>query len=85
MQLHGFVRLFEINERRNIRELSGIPGGFELQRLPGVKEVASKFYFNADMTRFPKALNRGRQETPYGRAVRFEDLAGLERFLAAYA
>ncbi|HEM8494052.1 hypothetical protein [Burkholderia multivorans] len=52
--------------------------------LPGVASVSREHRFHSNMSRFPKRLNRGATETPYGWQVSLDTFDDLPRFLAAF-
>lgn len=55
-----------------------------LRHLTAVDSVENEYRFHSNMTRFPKRINNGKTETPYGWQVSIGTLGGLESFLEAF-
>lgn len=55
-----------------------------LRLLGGVSSVSNEYRYHSNMTRFPKRLNKGQNETAYGWQVNIDTLEGLAHFLKEF-
>ncbi|WP_449412405.1 hypothetical protein [Pandoraea soli] len=80
------VYVIKTSSRLNSVKLAVHPGlsHAALNALPGVRSISDRHWFNSNMRRFPKRINRGERPTAYGWKISIDTLDDLTRFLSAF-